>query len=163
MDLERLEHQPGPWPGPALICDTWKQQWLKEAPALPCIDITFYSNAKHIFTSEPIIQWVWRWSRTLLLKDNFIQGNSPIFPMQNHSCIWAGFHVISGSRTALWMYVFLSEGQFRWIYSTNKQMRRWGCWQGAVTSCPAALLVSTILPPCLTLYWRDGDELQGLV
>jgi len=30
LDLERTKHQPGPRPGPALICDTWwKRQRLK--------------------------------------------------------------------------------------------------------------------------------------
>lgn len=88
IHLAGFRAQPGPaWP-PSRACSNLghvvERAAAEVGTALPCIDITFCSNAKHIFTSELIIPQVQRRSISLLLKDNLIGGDPETFPLRTN-------------------------------------------------------------------------------
>lgn len=101
IHLTGFREQPGPaWP-PSRACSNLghvvERAAAEVGTALPCIDITFCSNAKHIFTSELIIPQVQRRSVSLLLKDNLIGGNPETFLLRNQPRARAGSRELLGS------------------------------------------------------------------
>lgn len=101
IHLTGFREQPGPaWP-PSRACSNLghvvERAAAEVGTALPCIDITFCSNAKHIFTSELIIPQVQRRSVSLLLKDNLIGDDPETFLLRNQPRARAGSRELLGS------------------------------------------------------------------
>lgn len=101
IHLAGFRAQPGPaWPlsrACSNLGHVVERAAAEVGTALPCIDITFCSNAKHIFTSELIIPQVRRGSISLLLKDNLIGGDPETFPLRNQPHARAGSRELPGS------------------------------------------------------------------